>query len=243
MHPLKIYCLLVVVGLCAILFSCKKAAEEKKPSDPPFTIANLQDITIRNNSFTIVDMPVDLRAGQQEKVTLRLDSLPSGITATPDSITGRPTFHPRFTLSSRWAYPGIYPISVGVRTESGRQDKYSINLIVQPTDSCGKLLSGKYYQTTSTHERKVYGNYLAEIEATETPNIARVKCSCKEYYDIKATVYCEVKTIVIPEQEAAPWGHTVKGVGYILDSNIIVLNYTYTYATSGNSYVYTDTIR
>ncbi len=245
------YTTLALAAFCAInLASCKKDSGAPLVVTVPivdsqaYMLSNIQDLSFLNNDMLVWEIPVEWKTGKQEKVTLALGALPANVKASPDTVTGLPSFTPTFTLTAKYATPGKYPINVYATSATLGTRKYEVNLTVKPSANCAADYIGSYPATSSTRNDTTFGTYSAMVTSSD-PYTLRLSCNCKIYYSsVDATINCDNGSISFPTQDAgSSMGDLINGTGQMLSNGKIVLKYSYYDNYYHNWKNYTDTLQ
>jgi|GEM_PF-6384402 len=134
---MKLFYLPLLFIIAALGCSKKKDTITTKPTDTTklvYTVNGLSDIIVPQYLDTTVYVVynVKLESGIQAPVTVTPKNLPAGVTITPDSVSGTPTFAAQFTVHVLSLASGTFPIAIEVVTAAGAKTNYSFNLIVTP---------------------------------------------------------------------------------------------------------------
>jgi hypothetical protein len=237
---LNIVTLSVLFAFC--LASCKKKEDGAAST---YQLSNLSDQLIINNQSLNWEIPVELKSGSQEKVTMFMTDLPPNVSLLIDTISGLPPFRPTFTMKAQYATPGSYTIGVNTSSASLTSKKYDIKLTVKPSPECGTDLVGSYPETRSFRNGIVIypasGFYTATINHT-TKNKVTINCTCKVSYTVTADINCDQGTFNIPLQTV---GYKIKmsGSGTIYPDSCVVLRYNYVDSFNNTTTYYIDELK
>jgi hypothetical protein len=144
---------LFVLLMLPFLSSCSKK-DEKTPAvteDTNYIINGIHDVDFATTGSNILPLAITLNTGgQQQTVTLSVEDLPDGITASFGPATGIPSFSTLLTFTNNSAKAGTYTIKV-IGTTASSKKTYTLKIVVP--DVNGFYLNGIPY-TFSTLEYK-----------------------------------------------------------------------------------------
>ncbi len=232
MRNLGICLFIVLLTTSGLFLSCSKS----KSDGFSYTVNGVQDFTMGHDSTIYVPLSMILTSGAQEAVTLTLSGLPTGVTATPSTLTGIPSFTGTFKLDAAAAPQGSYPITITASSASTGSKTYNFNLNLTIPSDCGAYIAGAYTATSSQHT----GTYATTITRSGTNSIVITNFNgLNTTSTTTATVSCNTNTLTIPIQYYASIGiygdgtFTKNGVAlnyYIIYSPTDTVSYTATYS-------------
>jgi hypothetical protein len=155
--------ILFALLLAPVFFTaCKK--NESTPNE--FIINGIRDVNFGTTGSNVLPVTVSVSSGVQERVTLTVTNLPSGITATIDPNSGTPSFGSTITFNQTGgATAGTYAIHV-VGTSSSYTKSYDLNLTVPSLN--GWLVDGTSYRLFNLSTNSIAG--YADLNALSYDN-------------------------------------------------------------------------
>lgn len=189
-----------------LLLACSK--EEKKAEDS-FIVNGISDLSLAKDTEIYLPLEIKHVAGTQEKVTITVEGLPSGVTAEATPQSGTPTYvtSVRFHASED-AIEGSKQIRIKAAGASGATKTYDFALNVTRQINCGTKLIGTYDVANSFYNDGVlmstekytgmvisYGGSQDMIEITDLFYFAG------GHNRVHARAICDAKTLEIPKQE------------------------------------------
>ncbi len=217
MKNFGIYVFVLLLTSSGLILSCSKST---KPDGFSYTLSGVQDFTMGHDSTIYVPLSMVLTSGTKEPVTLTLSGLPTGVTATPTTLTGTPSFNGTFRLDAISAPQGSYPITLTAASASTGTKSYNFNLNLTTPSDCGAYIAGAYTGTSSQYT----GNYIATITRMDTNTIMINKFNGSSTVEnIFAAVHCNSDIITMPVQYIGAF-YFVFGNG-TFTKNSVSLNY------------------
>ncbi|PQJ08889.1 hypothetical protein CJD36_021715 [Flavipsychrobacter stenotrophus] len=118
----------------ATLFAVSCSTKQANPMQ--YSISNIVDVTIKQYQDTTFYMATGLEylAGPQETATISIGDLPAGLTVSPTSISGTPSFANLFTFHAATSVSGSFPVTVSVTSASSGTQNFTFNVIVTPVN-------------------------------------------------------------------------------------------------------------
>ncbi len=214
--------LLIVVALFALVFiKCKKSSDSPKFT---YIVNGFTDVNVRQYADTTFYLPVtvEFQTGTQEPVTLTPSGMPSGITATPVSISGTPTYNTVIQFNVKNVAPGSYPVTITSSSASTSKKSYTFNVIVNASPDCVPILVG-YYKAKDASSPYIDSNtYSANILTGLANQISVPLYTMTAYVDVN----CSNGTLTIEDHNSGDFRLT-NGTG-TFNGSTMVLNYTLT---------------
>jgi hypothetical protein len=229
--------------LLICLVSCKK---KETNTDKTYQLYDIKEVVLENNESIDWVIPVKSNHSSQEKVTVSIDSLPENVTVQLDSISGYPPFNAMFRLSSKYAIPNVYNLSLHASNESGKVEKHDVQLILKPaTKFCGDDFAENYHKTQTIYKGVTYPNtgfYFAQI--SHNGDRLKIYCNCYLEYSIVVDVNCDQGIVKIPFQYFGVGAqHTIVGTGTISKDGTVTLNYSIYNLNTKITEKYTDILK
>jgi hypothetical protein len=124
---------MIIIGGCS---------RSSKTTDSYLT--GLSDITVRQYADTTVKVMyhVSLQAGISDPVTLNIEGLPPGVTASPATVTDTVSFFVNITYHIHMTAAASFPVTVSLFSGSGGKRSFSFNIIVRSGPSFSYSISG-----------------------------------------------------------------------------------------------------
>ncbi len=124
------YTFLLLAAIC-IISGCKKKSDAPKMV---YSLNGLADVTVGQYVDTtfFVALGATYESGPQEAITITPDSLPAGLTVSPASASGTPTFATIFTFHGRVNTAGAHPILITTNSAVAGKKSFHFNLIATP---------------------------------------------------------------------------------------------------------------
>jgi hypothetical protein len=132
----------------ALLFGlgCSKSNNNTASSgnSQVYTVNGLSDITVPQYLDTTIYVLYNIKfeSGTQEPVSIVLENLPAGLTASPASVSGTPTFGAQFTLRLHMTTTGTFPVTVTANSGSAAKKTFTFNIVVTPATQFSYQVSG-----------------------------------------------------------------------------------------------------
>ncbi|MBE2289976.1 MAG: hypothetical protein IAE95_10500 [Chitinophagaceae bacterium] len=215
--------LLAIVGIAA---ACNKPSVQTPLS---YTIesgqnAPLGDIYVPDNgTYTMPVLAKYLTGASEEKVTLSIKGLPTGVKVNKDTFSQVPTYRADFVFTSTNAPHGVYPITVTSSARGSEAKTYKFNMTVRSADCAANLL-GNFNCTNECTGRNY--PYIATGVATGVTDELSVK-NFGGYGNGTTTrivLNCNLNTLTIPSQNIGN-GVVLQGSG-TFTGNSMTISYT-----------------
>ena len=133
---------LLLVAVSLIAFGC--GSKSSAPVVPMvYTVNGISDVTVRqyqDTNFVLVTNSL-YSSGPQETLELKVTSMPTGVTVSPSTSSGTPTFGSIFTFHAVTTAAGTFPITLTATSASSGTKTYTFNLIVTPSAGMNYSLS------------------------------------------------------------------------------------------------------
>lgn len=237
---MRLLSIALLLGAAFAINGCSKGTVT--PTDPTptqkmyFSVNNLVDVNVKQYIDTTfyVAPAVGFISGEQESVTITPTSLPAGVTVTPASISGTPSFGGLFTFHTHMATTGSFPVKMVVTTTSGTTKDFSFNVIAVPNSNCGASIAGNY--TVQTVSSPVFSASAeaapinADVTTTATDNVVIIPTV---YAGLTAHLNCSAGTLTFDGYHTMDFDISA-GTGTYTDHKII-LNYTLTESAFSSS--------
>ena len=230
--------LLIAVALFAFVFiKCKKSSDSPKLT---YIVNGFTDVNVRQYADTTFYLPVivEFQSGTQEPVTLTPSGMPTGITASPTTISGTPTYNTVIQFNVKNVAPGSYPVTITSSSASTSKKSYTFNVIVNASPDCASILVGSYKAKNACAPTIDTNGFNANIITTGNANQLYIPLDALDVY---VDVNCSAGTLTIVPRSTSYYSIS-NGTGTIT-SNTIVLNYTivenFTHTTSTCTTTYT----
>lgn len=97
-----------------------------------YSVNGLTDITIRQYVDTTFAIPLAAAyiSGPQEQVTITVENVPAGLTATPTTISGTPAFGSYIMVTGHVETAGTFVVNVSSKSPSTDKKTFKLNIIV-----------------------------------------------------------------------------------------------------------------
>ena len=226
---------LVVIGSCS-----KKDATTTPTQKMFFSVNNLSDISVKQYIDTTVYVApaVAFESGEQETMTLTPSNLPTGVTVTPASIGGTPSFSGIFTFHITSPAAGSSQVKIVATTASGTTKSYTFNINASANSNCGYSLAGLYtVNTTSTPAFGFPTAYPGSVTTTSVDNVVNIPTF---YATLTAHLNCANQTFTT-DAISTPDVSISAGSGNYTGTTIN-LSYTLTDNSNGSSHAVTATL-
>lgn len=231
---MKVFNLALCAAALLVISSCSKngTTTPVTPVTSPkmkFSVNNLVDITLKQYRDTTVYVTpsVVFDSGLQEPLTLTLADLPAGVTVTPASLGGTPSFGGIFTFHVDAATSGVFPVKIVATTTSGTVKNYTFNLTTLPNSSCAASIVGSYNShTVCTPDFSTPVDFQGTVDATND-NLVGIPTF---YTYLAAHINCTNGTFTTDPRHTSDF-EIGAGTG-TFDAHTIIAHYTLT--TSDN---------
>lgn len=134
------YTLFFLAAIMITAASCQKNASQVEPKPEPvdssgteasYLVSGLRDVLTKNVGSTDLNVTVSRASGAEQKITLSVNGMPEGSEVEFTGESGYTTFSTAIKFITRFAKPGVYPVSLVAKSESGESRVYNINLTVE----------------------------------------------------------------------------------------------------------------
>jgi len=114
-----------------------------------YTVNGLHDLNVQRYADTTVYLPLTTSyvAGINESVTIAADGLPSGVTVSPGTISGLPTFTDSFAFHITANAAGSFPVTIHTISSKGAKSA-TFNINVSSSGNCAQPIAGGYSGST-----------------------------------------------------------------------------------------------
>lgn len=216
-QSIRLYIILLVAGLSALVFSCEKPEEKTN-----FTITGIRDVSLGENGSASIELQVEQVSAKSEQVTLSVEGLPNGVTATFNKVTDRPSFGVSLYVKDDSSKKGEYPITLKAVSASGVEKTFSFKIFTVDK-TCAKKASGLYHATSICRDGKglIFNNFYFWNDSTD---LTRLYFNWNQQLAY-AVVNCNKNQLEIPLQTVGDY--KIYGQGYI-DENYTIINIDYT---------------
>jgi hypothetical protein len=128
---MKKFLIFATIFTLIVVFAC---CSKKSNNSTSYTVNGLTDVTVMQYQDTTIAVAVAVSfvGGTQEAVTLTPSNLPAGVTVTPASTSGTPTFATTFSFHTDMQSTGSFPITINASSASSGTKTFKFNLIVSP---------------------------------------------------------------------------------------------------------------
>lgn len=237
----KLFALLLLLLVC--LFSCQK----EKNTTSTYQLSNLSDFAMINNQSIEWVIPVNLKSGTQEKVTVTIGNLPSNVSVLSESTTGYPPFNAKFYITAKYALPSVYTVTINTKNESGQSQEHEVKLTIKPTTQlCEQDFVSLYHNTTSIFNGIVYpekGYCHAQI-SYYSENKIKVTCDCRVAYTAYADIFCDQGRFRITSQKVNNHSSQyISGMGSMSPDGTITIDYSIYDAATNKTRNYIDILK
>ncbi len=224
---------LLLTGAIAGFLGCSKSST---PTATPmvYIVSGVSDMTTRQYIDTSITMAIAVgyQSGPQEPVTISFSGLPAGVTMSPDSTGGTPSFASNFTMRSNVKTAGTYPVSVIARSATSGKKTLSFNLTVTPNSDCTSGIPGYYTSNTTCDTYTGTGTGTVtnvNIRATGTENQISLPTT---FATLVGDLNCTAGTLSTARKINADFDIPI-GTGTFATDRITI-NYTLTGAVNAN---------
>lgn len=209
-----------------ILFSCNKTEEP----DIDFSVSGLTDVLLSENGSEELVLNVDLKQGSPEQVTLSVEGLPDGVSASFNTTTGQPNFESKLFIKDDSSSGGVYDVTLMATSASGVAHPYNFKLTTLEK-TCAEKLSD-IYLCTITYKNgggKIFNNLKVSEDDLVHDKMNFIWGGDLLYINVD----CNTNKVTMPLQYTAD--ASVRGDGYVdEDYSVIRINYT-EYYDNGDS--------
>jgi|GEM_PF-4692139 len=214
--------------LCAVIMfnGCSKKSSNNTIN---YTVNGLSDVTVNQyfDTSIVVVVGVAFNSGTQEAVTLtpEVDSLPTGVTVDPSTLSGTPAYAGTFTFKIDGSTPaGTYPILINASSASSGTRKFRFNLNILANSNCdGEIASVSAYTVTNIYAGDTNTYSTIGYIASNTTNRVHIYT---EFLDIVATLNCTNSTLSFPADSLSGIS---AGTGTFTGHKVIINRSSYDY--------------
>lgn len=229
---------LALLVASSFIYGCTKTTTEyytttaPQTDDSVYVISGLTDLNLYRNSKDSLMLSITKPLNKQDRVTMAVSGLPTGVTATITPNGGYPPFDAKIVFTAKEIAVGDYPITVTASTDAGILKTFSIILHVTLKSDCSGEIVGSYVATSlcSTSGSQTNSVFIGQ---TSTKNRVQFSNLWPLFNTFTADVNCSNSNIVIPSQVLQFSTDTISGGGtYNEDS--VVITYTIKYSGGGS---------
>ena len=219
-----------------VFIKCKKSPDSPKLT---YIVNGFTDVNVRQYADTTFFLPVtvEFQNGTQEPVSLTPSGMPSGITASPTTISGTPTYSTVIQFNVMDVAPGTYPVTITSSSASTSKKAYTFNVIVRSSPNCTDILEGLYKARDASSpylDSSVYNSYV-----TTSTNANQLYIGLYDMH-VNFDVNCSIGTLTMENANTAYY-HFTNGSGTFTGSTM-VLNYTITNVLTSVQHSFTTTL-
>jgi hypothetical protein len=201
-----------------------------------FDLQGVKDLKIENTGQDSMRVSITRKSGSTEKISLSLEGLPANVSYRITPNEGLPPFDAWIVINANNSPLGNFSVTLKASGATAGVIPYNINLTTFKEDiECIPALLGKYSTTEDCQGSPVH-NYTAEmIQNPIDKKGIIIKNFANVGIDVKATVVCGSKKVVIDEQYIGDY--TVSGTGDVIGNKIKI---SYVLTAKRMSTVYTN---
>ncbi len=234
--------LLFLTALVIGFASCKKDENNYYgPYTPPYHVEGVHDLTLqkRSNGFpgsAWLNFSVVYENSEQEKITLSLQGLPSGLHYMMDDSSGYPSFSTYASFIDSSAAVGDYTVKLVAKGSVSGKREFPFNVHVLPAPSCNAYIAATGFNSRTSCTT---GSFMQNITVVAgSPNEVMFSNFDGSGNQVKAVVDCDNSSssdgyFTIPQQ-------TVNGITYsstygrysINSGGVYSVYVSYTYANN-----------
>jgi hypothetical protein len=198
----------------------------------PYVITGIRDFEMKRSlaGYASYQLPlaVDYNNSKQEKVSLTVEGVPSGIYYTLTPTTGYPPFDAMLYFFDSAAAPGDYVIKLKAKSASTEEKVFEMNMKIQPPMTCVDAIIGSYYGS---------GNGCLPFPGTAQQIVQRKDATGNKVIfrnflssgsDVEATMVCNNATVLLDKTTITYLGTSYELTG----SGTYTLSGTYIYSIS-----------
>jgi hypothetical protein len=193
--------LIAIIGLSA----CSKHSNSNAIN---YTVNALTDVTVAQYSDTTLIVPVGVAfvSGTQEQVTLTPTNLPSGVTVSPVSISGTPSYGNSFYFTISKNTVGTYPVTIVATAAATANKTYTFNIIVTPSSNCTPEITGTNWKySTKCTSAPLFDTGFGYISvdpyygttSASVVDIRTISVTTGGNYEFLAGLICDSSTLVL----------------------------------------------
>lgn len=232
--------------------SCIKKDSDNDVYVEPYVVTGIRDFEMKRSlaGYASYQLPlaVDYNNSKQEKVSLTVEGVPSGIYYTLTPTTGYPPFDAMLYFFDSAAAPGDYVIKLKAKSASTEEKVFEMNMKIQPPMTCVDAIVGTYY-ANSNGCLPFFGTSQQLVQRKDaTGNRIIFKNFFSSGSDIEATMVCNNATVLLDKTTITYQGtsYEISGSGnyttngtYIYSVNfyLMVKNLTTNYTANCNAYM------
>ena len=203
---------LITATLLLFISSCTKIRKDRDTDQDNIRVNGITDVSLLVNDETQLNVEILYVNSEQERVTLALENIPSGITGSISNKAGIPSFNTTLNFKNTSAAPGLYPVTLVATGEKSGRHAYTFNVRVV---GCTEALVRTYFVTDNC----TGGSYVSNIEAVSgQPGKIRILNFGNMGINITADVNCFSSgfgQIDIPEQTIGSSTYTGSGQYFV----------------------------
>lgn len=216
MRRLLLFCALILTAVSA----CKKEDDDdlSVPYVPPYRVSGVVDFSMQKYSFgaELYEMYVALEYenGEQERVTLSLENVPSGLKDSLFVSSGYPSFSSYITFVDSGVAEGVYTLKLITQGEKSGRREFPFTITILGVPDCTSPLTGAYNNSYSFCTGSG-GNYSVNVQPAPSVQNRLVFSNLNNNgLQLYADVNCSSSSpqINVPSQTVN--GVTYSGYGY-----------------------------
>jgi len=189
--------LLPAILLATTFFACKKNDDAIDANAMTYTVNGVVDKTVEYDDSFSMPILINHTGGNQEKVTLSLEGLPSGSTATFDPTGGTPNFSSLMSVKVFNPSGGTYNLKVNSKVgDVTKSTGMVLTVKPEPAEGCAGRVTGNY---SNTMTGQFSGIDPVTIVWGGAKNEVIIK-NIKVIGDVKCQLDCAAGKINIPAQ-------------------------------------------
>lgn len=190
----------IVLTFCTFFTACDKGKTTATTPTYGYTINGLQDITIQQYVDTSISLPLaaSYLSGSQENITLSISNLPAGLSVSPGSITGTPSFNPVFTISGAARQTGTFQVTLTVSAPSSGTQTFTFRITVAANaGGCTSKMGGIYQTHYTCGTQTIHDSHLVTTGAGKL-YLQGISIEPEFYMltTVTANVNCDDKTFI-----------------------------------------------
>lgn len=208
--------------------ACKKEDDDlSTPYVPPYRVSGVVDFSIQKYSFGSdpyqMYVSVEYENGEQERVTISLEDVPSGLQDSIFNVSGFPSFASYLTFTDSGVAVGDYTVKLVATGERSGRKEYPFRIRVLPVPNCSGAFTGQYLNSNSFCASVSYYAVTAQASPSITNRLifSNLNANGLQLY---ADVNCNSggggggssSQVVVPTQTVN--GITYSGSGYAYNS-------------------------
>lgn len=214
---------LILASTVAFFFCAIMVLSCSKPEEPAldFRIDGLKNVVLDENGSEVVPLSIMLVSGTPEQITLSIEGLPDGVSASFNISTGSPNFDVELYIKDDSSYSGTKEVTLKAKSASGVIHPYTFK-VTTLEKTCTKKATGLYEGTSTCRDGngQIYGN----INFLEDPDRNDRLYFVWQQSALHLDVNCNTKRFTLPLQTFGDI--KISGDGY-LDENYTLIRIDY----------------